>query len=137
MTNFDIQNIIYTEAINKGFTPSVAKFIVLQCMLETAAAPNYKGFESNVFKTDNNIGGHTLSVRLALLGYKKGLKRPSLEGGHYIHFNTVNDSIKFHINLLIKSYNVKNVDTLTQYVNNLKQNRYFIAPAPDYLMGLI
>ncbi len=115
---------IYTNA---GFSPLTAAFIVLQNILETA------NFTSNIFKTNNNIGGVTWSANLGAKGYIKGSARPKSEGGNYVKFLSPELCAEFIAGLYKNRFApATDSTTISHFVDTIKAKGYFTSPAAEY-----
>jgi len=121
MTSQEIDQLIYNTAIQQGFTPVAAKFVVAQARFESA------DYTSNVFKVNNNTSG------IKFVGQSNATRGTlSPEGNYYARFNTIQDSINDKI---VRIYNInmggvspeqlKSSQTVDEFARLLKMRRYY------------
>jgi hypothetical protein len=123
--------------IRNGVKPDTVPFVLSQIILES------DWFTSNAYIFDKNPAGITWNDNYKTRpGATIGRKRPSKEGGNYVHFNTFNDAAKDLVRILSKQLpgnqlgrpidSTNNID----YAQRLKANGYYASSYNDYLGGL-
>lgn len=136
MTNEQLQNLVYSKALNSGFSPIMSKLIVAQSLFETA------GYTSNVFKTDNNFGGMMYVNSSAYLDAIPGLKFPSNESStaRYAHYENQSIGAQAFVNYFKRKvqqgYFKNQYPTIEQYCTELKSFGYFTANLQHYINGV-
>lgn len=123
--------------IKNGVKPETVPFVLSQIILES------DWFTSNAYIFDKNPAGITWNERYKTRpGATIGIKRPSREGGNYVHFATFNDAAKDLIRILSKQMPSNNlgrpIDSISyiDYAKRLKANGYYASSLNDYLGGL-
>jgi hypothetical protein len=134
MKNYD--QIIYDTAIQNGFTPTAAKFVVGQARFESA------NYTSRVFKANLNTSGMKyIGQPLATRGTLAPMSERSTtcrNGGvcvnsdHYAKFNSIQDSANDKIVRLysktmggVTPQQLKNAKTPEEFARLLKKRRYY------------
>jgi flagellum-specific peptidoglycan hydrolase FlgJ len=135
--------IIYDIAINNGFTPNAALFVVAQARLESA------DYKSNVFKKNNNAfgmkyAGQPLATKGTRSPASEQISPPNANINFYAKFNSLEDSAKDTIGRLfnIKRNGVtpsmlKNASTPLEYAELQKKRGYFGGTAVNYAKLII
>lgn len=138
----NIDNIIYTVALNNGFNDKSAKIIVAQARLESA------NYTSNVFKKNNNLFGMKfIGQKLATKGspapVNERTKNPNDNINFYAKYSSPEDSAKDLITRLLNITRngvtptmLKNVTTPEQYATLQKKRGYFGGKVEDYARNL-
>jgi len=129
--NYD--QLIYDIAIQNGFTPTSAKFVVGQARHETA------NYTSNVFKRTNNLFGMKfVNQPLAITDNKK-----SPEGDYYARYRSPKDSVDDAVgrlfNITMKGVTptqLKNAKTPEEYSNLQKKRGYYGDNVIIYIKGI-
>ena len=132
MTAQELDQSIYNTALQQGFTPTAAKFVVAQARFESA------DYKSSVFKNNNNTSG------IKFIGQPNATRGSlSPEGNYYARFNTVQDSVNDKI---ARIYNItmrgvtptqlKNSESVDDFARLLKQRGYFTDTLSNYTSGL-
>jgi uncharacterized FlgJ-related protein len=129
--NYD--QLIYDIAIQNGFTPTSAKFVVGQSRHETA------NYTSSVFKRTNNLFGMKfVNQPLAITDNKK-----SPEGDYYARYRSPKDSVDdavgrlFNITMRgVTPNQLKNAKTPEEYSNLQKKRGYFGDNVIIYIKGI-
>lgn len=110
-----------------GIDPS---YLYAQMMTESAQGSSHEA------KADNNYGGITWSDSMkGTKGLSRGDARPSGEGGHYVHFDSVQDYANYYAKMLNGSNykNLKGSKSLSDFNHNLKTDHYYTASESSYL----
>ena len=94
---------------------------------------------SNVFKTDNNPGGITWSEEWGRQGFKKGLARPSSEGGYYVHFDDLAQAAKQQAQVLTLSRysGLDTANSAQSFLDTLKSGGYMATDDPESLRNYV
>jgi LPXTG-motif cell wall-anchored protein len=138
MTHAEIDQAIYNTAIEQGFNPKSAKFIVAQARFETGT-PSGGDYSSKVFKANNNTGGIKY-IGASQINAQRGSLAPADErtcgggcnGDYYAKFDTIQDSINDKI---VRLYNktmrgvtpqqLKDSTDITEFATLLKKRGYY------------
>lgn len=138
--NYD--QIVYDTAINEGYTPNVAKFIVAQARLESGS------YTSHVFLNDNNMFGmkfvgQPLAQRGTLAPASEQMCGGNCNEDYYAKYQSPEDSVKDVTGRLFKitrdgiGFNeINSSQSLLDYAQKLKQRGYFGISALAYAAGL-
>jgi uncharacterized FlgJ-related protein len=103
-----------------GLSPVLSQFAVAQAAHETG------NFTSTVYLANNNICGmRPPQTYVIAIGSQFG----------YAKYNSIEDSAKALV-VWLKSHNMTGLQTLEQYVHNLKLNNYYEANETEYLNGV-
>lgn len=132
MTAQEIDQLVYNTALQQGFSPLSAKFVVAQARFESA------DYTSPVFKANNNTSG------IKFVGQPNATRGTlSPEGNYYARFNTVQDSINDKI---VRIYNInmggvspeqlKSSQSVDEFARLLKERKYFTDSLSNYTSGL-
>lgn len=127
--NYDQE--IYKVALENGFTPTSAKFVVAQAKLESA------NYTSNVFKNNNNMFGMKFvgqanATRGTLAPANERKCNGNCDSDYYAKYKTPSDSARDAIQRLfsktmygVTSQDLKDSTTTEQYALNLKKRHYY------------
>ena len=130
--------IIYDIAINNGFTPNAALFVVAQARVESA------DYKSNVYNNNNNaFGMKYVKQRIATQGTRSPAREqvspPSASINFYAKYRNLEDSAKdaierlFNITLRgVTPAMLKNARTPLEYAELQKKRSYFGGTAAKY-----
>ena len=126
-----IEQEIYNVAIENGFTPVSAKFVVAQAKLESS------NFGSNVFKNNNNMFGmkyvgQSLASRGTLAPSSERRCGGNCDSDYYAKYKTPSDSAKDAIQRLysktmygVTPQQLKDSTTAEEFALNLKKRHYY------------
>ncbi|CAM3195082.1 Mannosyl-glycoprotein endo-beta-N-acetylglucosaminidase [Lactobacillus bombicola] len=93
--------------------------------------------DSPVAKADHNFGGMTYFAG-ATIG-SKGMARPDVEGGNYIHYKNLSDFATEWAKLIaknLKEMNLSKNTSIAKYSHAMKQKGYYTADEAKYTAGM-
>lgn len=114
--------------------PNVIPLLLSQIILES------NWFTSNAYLKDNNPAGITWNKNyLKRPGASIGIKRPSVEGGNYVHFDNLDFAVVDYLRVISQNGVLgRPIDSISyiDYAKRLKANKYYAAPLNDYINGM-
>ena len=131
MTSQEIDQLIYNTAIQQGFSPVAAKFVVAQARFESA------DYTSAVFKANNNTSGmkyigQPLATRGTPAPANERTCNLTCNSDYYAKFSSVKDSADDKIVRLysktmgnVTPDQLKNAKTPEEFARLLKMRRYY------------
>lgn len=138
MTNSELDRLIITKAVAKGYPIKTAQIITAQARLESA------DYSSNVFKLNNNLFGYKyVGQSLAFQGSQVPGSELQTGPRYYAKYNSVEDSIKELFNWIDRrisggQFYLNDLTSPVNYANAFGKSPYKfygISPA-NYASGL-